>query len=94
MLPGVTDVYEKERMLDEMPQSGTGRTVTTTEPKFVPADAAELSLPGNMQVKVRLVDCVGYMIPGRCRPVRRTEKPGWCLRRGTKRRYPSSAQPR
>ena len=64
VLPGVTDVYEKERMLDEMPQSGTGRTVTTTEPKFVPADAAELSLPGNMQVKVRLVDCVGYMIPG------------------------------
>lgn len=64
VLPGVTDVYEKERMLDEMPQSGTGRTVTTTEPKFVPADAAELSLPGNMQVRVRLVDCVGYMIPG------------------------------
>lgn len=64
VLPGVKDTYEKERMLDEMPQSGTGRTVTTTEPKFVPADAAELSLPGNMQVRVRLVDCVGYMIPG------------------------------
>lgn len=64
LLPDITDTYERERILDEMPQSGTGRTVTTTEPKFVPAEAAEVSFSGNMQLRVRLIDCVGYMIPG------------------------------
>ncbi len=64
VLPGITDVYEKERILDEMPQSGTGRTITTTEPKFIPAEAAPLKVSDNMHMKVRLVDCVGYLIPG------------------------------
>lgn len=83
VLPNVSDTYEKQRILDEMPQSGSGRTITTTEPKFIPAEAASLqigmqsadsmgmqrsggaqSASGGMELKVRLVDCVGYMVPG------------------------------
>ena len=76
VLPNVSDTYEKQRILDEMPQSGSGRTITTTEPKFIPAEAVELNIgaqsagsgmqstAGGMSLKVRLVDCVGYMIPG------------------------------
>lgn len=64
VIPNVSDVYEKERILDEMPQSGTGRTITTTEPKFIPSEAVQLDLTGGMNLKVRLVDCVGYLIPG------------------------------
>ena len=58
------DVYEKERILDEMPQSGTGKTITTTEPKFIPADAVQLDIEDGLNLKVRLVDCVGYIVPG------------------------------
>ncbi|NLD19346.1 MAG: stage IV sporulation protein A [Clostridiales bacterium] len=64
VIPNVSNQYEKQRILDEMPQSGTGKTITTTEPKFIPAEAAELELGQNMSLKVRLVDCVGYLIPG------------------------------
>lgn len=63
VVPNITDVYERARVLDEMPQSGSGRTITTTEPKFVPAKAVTLDLPGNMTCRVRLVDCVGYLVP-------------------------------
>ena len=64
VIPNVKNAYEKQRLIDEMPQSGTGRTVMTTEPKFIPADAAELQISGSLSLKVRMVDCVGYMIPG------------------------------
>ena len=63
VVPNIADPYEKARLLDEMPQSGSGRTITTTEPKFVPAQAAALEIPGNMKCRVRLVDCVGYLVP-------------------------------
>lgn len=63
VVPNMKNVYAKERLLDEMPQSGSGRTITTTEPKFVPAEAASLQMPGNMNCRVRLVDCVGYLVP-------------------------------
>ena len=62
VIPNVTNTYVKERVQDELPQSGTGRTITTTEPKFVPAEAVSLELPGNINFKVRMVDCVGYMV--------------------------------
>lgn len=62
VIPNVTNTYVKERVIDELPQSGTGRTITTTEPKFVPAEAVTLELPGNINFKVRMVDCVGYMV--------------------------------
>lgn len=64
VVPNMKNIYAKERLLDEMPQSGSGKTITTTEPKFVPAQAASLNLPGNINAKVRLVDCVGYLVPG------------------------------
>ena len=64
VVPQITDPYERGRVLDEMPQSGSGRTVTTTEPKFVPMQAFPLDMPDGMSCRVRLVDCVGYMVPG------------------------------
>lgn len=63
VIPNMKNVYAKERLLDEMPQSGSGRTITTTEPKFVPAEAVSLAMPGNINCRVRLVDCVGYLVP-------------------------------
>ena len=50
--------------MDELPQSGSGRTITTTEPKFLPKEAFDLSLSEDVQLKVRLIDCVGYMVQG------------------------------
>ena len=63
VLPAISDPYERERTTDEMPQSGSGRTVTTTEPKFVPREAVELDLDGT-KMNVRLIDCVGFMVDG------------------------------
>lgn len=64
VLPDMTDQYKRERARDELPQSGTGRTIMTAEPKFVPEDAAEITLTGGAKCKVRLVDCVGYLVEG------------------------------
>ncbi len=64
MLPNIEDDYIRERAKDEMPQSGTGKTVTTTEPKFVPGNAVKVTFKNNINAKLRLIDCVGYMIPG------------------------------
>lgn len=64
VVPNLKNDYEKQRLIDEMPQSGTGKTVMTAEPKFIPADAAELTLDDNVKLNVRMIDCVGYMIPG------------------------------
>lgn len=58
------DEADKSVMLDELPQSSTGKTIMTTEPKFVPAKAAEIVTPTNVKAKVRLVDCVGYVVDG------------------------------
>ena len=64
VLPYVKEDYEKQQAQDELPQSSTGRTITTTEPKFVPKEAASITLGEDVDVKVRLVDCVGYMVEG------------------------------
>ncbi|MEG1930991.1 MAG: stage IV sporulation protein A, partial [Anaerovorax sp.] len=64
VIPNVSNAYVKERINDELPQSGSGRTITTTEPKFVPAEAISLELPGHVNFKVRMVDCVGYLVNG------------------------------
>ncbi len=64
VLPGMEDVYRRERARDELPQSGSGRTIMTAEPKFVPEEAVQLALDGGAQASVRLIDCVGYMVPG------------------------------
>ncbi|MDE6760505.1 MAG: stage IV sporulation protein A [Lachnospiraceae bacterium] len=64
VLPEMEDGAEKQRTIDELPQSGSGRTITTTEPKFIPKEAAKISLNKETDVNVRLVDCVGYMVDG------------------------------
>ena len=64
VLPVMTEEAEKMRATDEMPQSAQGRTIMTTEPKFVPKEAARIALPDGTDVKIRLVDCVGYMVEG------------------------------
>lgn len=64
VLPYMSDGPERDRAFDELPVSGTGRTVTTTEPKFIPEEAVEVILNENIKFKVRIVDCVGYAIEG------------------------------
>ncbi|SHJ13387.1 stage IV sporulation protein A [Geosporobacter subterraneus DSM 17957] len=64
VLPNIENSYRKERAKDELPQSGGGRTIMTTEPKFVPNEAIELTLKDNAKFKVRMVDCVGYLVNG------------------------------
>jgi len=64
IIPNIEDVYERERALDELPQSGAGKTITTTEPKFVPNEAIEITTTNGISMKVRLVDCVGYAVDG------------------------------
>lgn len=64
VLPNIEDAYEKERAIDELPQSGAGKTITTTEPKFVPNEAIEIVTRSGISLKVRLVDCVGYAVEG------------------------------
>ena len=64
VLPHMEDENDRERTKDELPQSASGRTIMTTEPKFVPKEAAEVKLMGDIPVKVRLIDCVGYMAEG------------------------------
>ena len=64
VLPRIDNVYMRERAKDELPQSGSGRTIMTAEPKFVPEEAVDISLDDNTRVSVRLVDCVGYMVDG------------------------------
>ncbi len=63
VIPYVNDEYEKARMIDELPQAGVGKTIMTTEPKFVPNNAACIEFDDGFTVNVRLVDCVGYVIP-------------------------------
>ena len=63
VLPYVPDEYEKARMIDELPQAGIGKTIMTTEPKFVPNNAATIEFDDGFKVNVRLVDCVGFVIP-------------------------------
>ena len=64
VLPNLEDPYQRERARDELPQSGSGRTIMTTEPKFVPEQAVEISPDGKSKLKVRLIDSVGYLVPG------------------------------
>ena len=64
VLPNMEDEHEAERARDELPQSSGGRTITTTEPKFIPKQAADIVLEDNVAMKVRLIDCVGYMVDG------------------------------
>ena len=63
VLPNMADAAERERTRDELPQSGAGHTIMTTQPKFIPNEAAQVNLRDEATARVRLVDCVGYLIP-------------------------------
>lgn len=63
VIPNIDGDYQKERARDELPQSAAGRTIMTTEPKFVPEEAVTLTMDDNVQFRVRLIDCVGYIVP-------------------------------
>ena len=64
VIPGIEDPYRKERARDELPQSGSGKTIMTSEPKFVPEEAVEISPDGTTRLRVRMIDSVGYMVDG------------------------------
>ena len=62
VIPNIQNVNKKERAIDELPQSAAGRTIMTTEPKFVPNEAVEITIGENLKLKTRVVDCVGYLV--------------------------------
>ncbi|MBQ1242345.1 MAG: stage IV sporulation protein A [Oscillospiraceae bacterium] len=64
VIPHIENSFRRERAKDELPQSGSGRTVMTAEPKFVPEEAVDIALEDGGSCSVRLIDCVGYMVPG------------------------------
>ncbi|MBO5299095.1 MAG: stage IV sporulation protein A, partial [Clostridia bacterium] len=63
VIPNISNEFAKERANDELPQSAAGRTIMTTEPKFVPAEAVNIRLDENISSSVKLIDCVGYIVP-------------------------------
>ena len=62
VIPSIDNPHKQERAIDELPQSAGGKTIMTTEPKFVPNEAVEISLGDNAHLKVRMIDCVGYIV--------------------------------
>ncbi|MDO5521898.1 MAG: stage IV sporulation protein A [bacterium] len=64
VIPNIEDTHSKERAIDELPQSAAGKTIMTTEPKFIPKEAAEINISDDAKVSIRLIDCVGYMVDG------------------------------
>ena len=62
VIPNIENDYKRERARDELPQSAGGRTIMTTEPKFIPNEAVEITIGDNLKLKTRLVDCVGYLV--------------------------------
>ena len=62
VVPNITDEYEKKHCLDEIPQSAQGKTIMTTEPKFVPSNGAVIKVD-EFETNIKLIDCVGYIIP-------------------------------
>lgn len=64
VIPNISNSFQAERTRDELPQSASGKTIMTTEPKFIPNEAVEISLGDNAHLKVRMIDCVGYIVNG------------------------------
>ncbi|MGI5894176.1 MAG: stage IV sporulation protein A [Candidatus Merdivicinus sp.] len=63
VIPHISSEFVRERATDELPQSAAGKTIMTTEPKFIPEDAVSVDLDGTASARVRLIDCVGYIVP-------------------------------
>ncbi len=64
VIPAIDDPYRRERARDELPQCGSGKTIMTGEPKFVPEEAVEISPEADTRLRIRMIDSVGYMVPG------------------------------
>ena len=64
VIPNITEPYDKQRTIDAVPQAGTGKTVMTVEPKFVPEEAVPIDLKENLSLNVRVIDCTGYPVEG------------------------------
>ena len=64
VIPNIEDPYRRERARDELPQSGSGRTIMTSEPKFVPEEAVEIAPDGKSSFRIRMIDSVGYLVNG------------------------------
>lgn len=64
VIPNIDNIYSKERARDELPQSGSGKTIMTAEPKFVPEEAVSMRVSDDAEISVRLIDCVGYLVNG------------------------------
>ena len=64
VIPNIENESDRQRAQDELPQSVAGRTIMTTEPKFVPNQAVSIEVDEGLEVNIRLVDCVGYTVPG------------------------------
>lgn len=63
IIPHISDIPKRERAVDELPQSGAGKTIMTTEPKFIPEEAVDVTLSDGAQFRARMIDCVGYIVP-------------------------------
>ncbi|MFI3230904.1 MAG: stage IV sporulation protein A [bacterium] len=63
VIPNIENEYNRERTKDELPQSSAGKTIMTTEPKFIPNNGINISIDDNIELKVRMIDCVGYVVP-------------------------------
>ena len=63
VIPNIQNEARRERAVDELPQSAAGRTIMTTEPKFIPEEAVEVALEDGSAFRVRMIDCVGYIVP-------------------------------
>ena len=64
VIPNIKDENDREIALDEMPQSASGKTIMTTEPKFIPKEGVEIRVDDEIDMRVRLIDCVGYVVDG------------------------------
>lgn len=62
IIPNITDEYERKRCLDELPQAAAGKTIMTTEPKFIPSTATKIEIE-DFTANIRMIDCVGYIVP-------------------------------
>lgn len=63
VIPNIDSDYRRDRAIDELPQSAAGKTIMTTEPKFIPEEAVKIAVDGTAQLNVRMIDCVGYIVP-------------------------------
>ncbi|MBQ4100372.1 MAG: stage IV sporulation protein A, partial [Oscillospiraceae bacterium] len=63
VIPNIDSEYRRERAIDELPQSSAGKTIMTTEPKFIPEEAVEVKLQNDVHFNVRMIDCVGFIVP-------------------------------